>query len=73
MTLSMKPSFSAVDSVFGWLGGGGSLWSGVQEPPHESTQHFVVFYQFRLKSPKWLSALLTTTATTTFHGYSGVE
>lgn len=73
MNSSAKPSFTAVDSVFGWLGGGGSLWSGVQEPPHESTQHFVVSYQFLPKSLKWLSALLTTTATTTFHGYSGVE
>lgn len=66
-------SFLSLASRLGWLGGGGSLWSGTQEPPHESTQPFVVFSLLGQKSWMWFPRVLTTTATTTFPVYVGVE
>ena len=66
-------SFLSTPPLLGWRGGGGSLWSGTQEPPHESTQPFVVFSLFGRKSWMWCSPVLTTTATITFSGYVGVE
>lgn len=66
-------SFLSTATHLGWRGGGGPLWSGTQEPPHESTQPFVVSRLFSRKSWMWCPPVLTTTATTTFAGYVGVE
>lgn len=66
-------SFLYTAPLLGWRGGGGSLWLGTQEPPHESTQLFVVFGLSSRKSWMWCSPALTTPATTTFSGYVGVE
>ena len=71
-TLACK-SFLSSATLLGWRGGGGPLWSGTQEPPHESTQPFVVFSLLSRKSWMWCPPVLTTTATTTFPGYVGVE
>lgn len=71
-TLACK-SFLSTAPLLGWRGGGGSLWSCTQEPPHESTQPFVVFSLLGQKSWMWFPTVLTTTATTTFPVYVGVE
>lgn len=71
-TLASK-SFLSTATLVGWRGGGGPLWSGSQEPPHESTQLFVVFSLLSRKSWMWCPPVFTTTATTTFPGYVGVE
>lgn len=73
MSMSFQPSFSGVTPCHEWRGGGGYLWSSMQELPQEPTQPFVVFSPFGRKSWVWSSPELATPATTTFPADLGVE